>query len=125
MLLVKTKIKDSKIHGIGLFANEFISKGEMVWKYMPNFDLLLSKEEIGQLSESAKEQTHNYAYFDKKHGKYLLCSDDARFFNHSKNPNCDESKDDMTVALRDIQIGEELVVNYRDFYGNLNEHPYT
>jgi uncharacterized protein len=125
MLLVKTKIGTSPINGIGLFADQFIEKGTLVWKYMPGFDLLISKEEIERLSEPAREQTNNYAYFDTGHSKYMLCSDDARFFNHSNTPNCDESQNDITVAMRDINKGEELVVNYRVFYGNLEEHPET
>lgn len=120
--MVKTKIGRSSIDGIGLFADQFIPKGMTVWKYMPNFDLLLSKEEVDQLSEPAREQVYKYAHLDKKYGKFLLCSDDARFFNHSLNPNCDERRDDITTALRDIRVGEELVVNYQDFYGNTDGH---
>ncbi len=122
MLCVKTKIAPSKIQGIGLFADQFIPKGTAVWKFMPGFDLLMTEEEIKKLSGPAKEQFYNYAYLDKKHSKYLLCSDDARFFNHSDNPNCDERMDDITTAMRDIQSGEELIVNYKDFYGDIDQH---
>jgi len=42
------------------------------------------------------------------------------FFNHSDNPNthCVEDPDDeetADIASRDIQVGEELTVNYREF----------
>ncbi len=122
MLLIKTKVKESRIHGLGLFAAQFIPKGTVVWKFMFGFDLLMTKEEIDKLSEPAKDQFYNYAYLDKKHNKYMLCSDDARFFNHSDDPNCDERIDDITTAIRDIQLGEELIVNYKDFYGDINQH---
>jgi|SRR3989344_1306469 len=123
MLMVKTKIGPSGIAGIGLFADQVILKGTVVWKYQEGFDLLLSKEEVEKLSGPAKEQFYNYAYLDKKRGKYMLCSDDARFFNHSDNYDCDDRVDDITTAVRDIEIGEELTVNYKDFYGDMERHP--
>jgi len=124
MLTVKTKIGASKIAGIGLFADQHITKGVKVWKFEPILDLLLTKEEIAKLSEPAQEQFNNYAYLDKVRNKYLLCGDDGRFFNHSETPNCDETTEyDSTFAFRDIEAGEELTINYGDFYGNMNEHP--
>jgi hypothetical protein len=124
MLLVKTKIKQSKIEGIGLFADELIKSGTKVWGFEPKLDIVLSKEEIGKLSSAAQEQFYRYAYLDKVRNKYLLCGDDARFFNHSDKPNCDETKEnDSTFALRNIDVGEELTINYGEFYGNMYEHP--
>ena len=125
MLLVKTILGQSNISGIGLFTDESIKKGTVVWKYNTTFDHLFTKEEMNQLSDAAKEQLHKYAYFDEKYGKYLLCGDDARFFNHSDNPNCLDniSDEDISVAGRDIEKGEELTCNYKTFYSNLSEHP--
>ena len=123
MLLVKTKIGPSKIEGIGLFADEFIKCGTKVWGFEPKLDLVLSKEEVETLSPPAQQQFYKYAYLDKVRNKYLLCGDDGRFFNHSNTPNCDEKIDnDSTYASRDIEKGEELTINYGDFYGNMNEH---
>ncbi len=122
MLCVETKIAASNVQGIGLFANQAIPRGTVVWRFMPGFDLLMPKESIEKLSEPAKKQFYNYAYLDKAHGEYLLCSDDARFFNHSDQPNCDDGKEDVTIAMRDIQPGEELLVNYKDFYGDISDH---
>jgi SET domain-containing protein len=123
MLCVKTKIKVSKISGIGLFADEFIAKSALVWKFEPSLDILISNKEIAKFSHSAREQFYNYAFLDKTHGKYMLCGDDGRFFNHSENPNCDDGLPDITVALKDILQGEELTVNYRSFYGDIEKHP--
>jgi SET domain-containing protein len=123
MLTIKTKLGKSDISGIGLFADQFIPQGTIVWKFMPNFDLLLSEDEIQKLSESAQKQFYNYAYLDKKYNKYVLCSDDARFFNHSDNPNCDDGTDDVTIALRDINEGEELTIDYKDCYADIERHP--
>jgi SET domain-containing protein len=124
MLLIKTKIGQSKVEGIGLFAAQDIKKGTKVWAFEPKLDIVLSKEEISKLSKAAQEQFYRYAYLDKVRGKYLLCGDDGRFFNHSSNPNCDETaENDYTFAKRDIKAGEELTINYFEFYGNMDEHP--
>ena len=120
MILVKTKIGPSKINGTGLFANQFIAKGTAVWKFQSGFDLKVEKSELDNLSEPAREQFLKYAYLNPKTNKYLLCCDDARFFNHADNPNCidTESPDDsegVDVAAKDRQEGEELTCNYKEF----------
>jgi SET domain-containing protein len=122
MLTVKTKIGPSKIAGIGLFADEMITKGTVIWKFEPLIDILLSKEEIENLAEPSKKQFYNYSYLDEKYNKYLLCGDDGRFLNHDLNPNCDDSIPDETIAIRNIAIGEELTVNYKVFIKNLEDH---
>lgn len=120
MLLVKTKIGQSKIHGIGLFADQFIKKGTMIWKFQPGFDLKIDKDELSKLSEPAREQFLKYAYLDFATHKYILCFDDSRFFNHSEDPNSldvvsEDYECSIDVAGRDIEIGEELTCNYLDF----------
>lgn len=126
MLLVKTKVKDSGIHGLGLFAAEFIPKDTIIWKLNTKFDLLLKKEDIENFSDAAKAQILHYAYFDENYQKYVLCSDDARFFNHSKTPNCLDKMvgdEDQTIAMRDIEEGEELTSDYSTFSSDLSNHP--
>ena len=56
--------------------------------------------------------------------QYILCSDDARFFNHSDTPNTESREvagedEVITVAKRDIQPGEELTDDYRTFEAHL------
>lgn len=126
MMLVKTNLKESPIAGIGLFASEFIPQGTIVWEFNPKIDILYTKEEIEALPVAAREQIEKYTYLDEGYKKYLLCGDDARFFNHSDSPNCADlpahALVDVTIAAKDILPGEELTCNYKVFYGNLNEH---
>src|SRR3989344_7740534 len=118
MLLVKTKIGLSKIHGIGLFADEFIPKGTVIWKYVPGFDLKFTKKEVDRLPEIAKDFIHFYDY-ESDTGNCVLCVDNARFTNHSKNPNMVDNEaigviventdgEGASIAFRDINPGEEL-----------------
>ena len=82
MLLVKTKIGTSKIHGIGLFADQDISKGTIVWSFDPLIDKTLTNSEIESLPDFMKEFIDTYSFFDK--GKHILCGDFGMFVNHSK-----------------------------------------
>lgn len=123
MMLIRAKTGPSAIHGIGLFSKEFIPKDTKVWEFTEGFDLVLTKEEVKNLSKPAQEQFLNYAYLSKRSGKYVLCTDDARFFNHKipSNVTCGvPGESNVTEALecfatKDIQVGEELTNNYEEF----------
>lgn len=117
MLLVKTEVRPSPIHGLGLFAAEFIPDGTVTWRYLDGFDQRLPESILSILSGPAKEQFLKYSYVDPVTGLYELCADDARFFNHSENPNTAgvPSGEDVDIATRDINAGEELTCDYRTF----------
>ena len=129
MLLVKTRLEKSRIHGIGLFADELIREGTVVWRFHPVIDIRLTAEQIAELSGPCQEQTRRYTYREKHTGLYVLCGDDARFFNHSAEPNCIDifkgDHEDLTVALRDIRKGEELTCDYALFDLDLVEGKYS
>ena len=40
MLLINASAKSSKINGIGLFANQDVSKGTQIWKFNQRSDLV-------------------------------------------------------------------------------------
>lgn len=121
MLLVHTRLGQSAIHGIGLFSDQFISKGTCVWSFTPGFDLLIAPDELGRLSAPALLQFRRYSYLDRVVRKYVLCFDDARFMNHSDAPNLDDTTPTtheglgVTLAGRDIEPGEELTCDYSAF----------
>ena len=115
MLLIRTQIKQSSIHGIGLFAAEFIPKGTKTWEYHPTFDCAFTEEDIAQLPPFALRRFYDYSYFDSNLNKFILCFDDLRFINHTEeNPNI-ISATDHDIAARDIMEGEELLCNYHHF----------
>jgi uncharacterized protein len=120
MLMVRTKLGPSQIHGVGLFADQFIPKGTMTWRFVPGFDLRIDPDDLLRLSEPARKLFWNYAYVDKFNSHYILCFDDERFINHSENPNVIQKKhkgevEGIEIAACDIMPGEELTVNYFDF----------
>jgi SET domain-containing protein len=83
MLFVKTKVLPSKIHGLGLFADEFIPKGTIIWKFTPGFDLKFTKEQIKSVPKQVQEYLETYCWLSKKSGKYCFSSDNGKYFNHS------------------------------------------
>ena len=111
MLRVKTKIGLSKIDGVGLFANQFIPKGTTTWQHDHEFDISFDESVLERIPEHVKDQFMKYAYFDYQDNKYILCSDDQRFINYSRNPNID-STPNKDIAIRDIEEGEELTCDY-------------
>ena len=118
MLLVKTYLAPSRIHGIGLYAGEPIRSGTVVWRLHPAIDVELTDADLAALSAPAREQIRRYTYVDLVRGKHVLCGDDARFFNHADHPNCHDFPDadgGTTVAARDIGEGEELTSDYSRF----------
>lgn len=111
MLLVSTYVARSKIEGNGLFAREFIPKGTLVWEFNPKFDREFTEEDLNNLPEIAKDFVKKYSYKDQVTGNYILSSDNAKFMNHSSNPNIDINN----KASKDIYPGEEITCNYLEF----------
>lgn len=107
MLLVDARVGPSSIQGLGLFAQEFIPKGTTIWEYDAGLDLRLSQAEVDALPDRARKTFQRYSYWSIKFGGHILCFDDARFWNHSDDPNTDGRR-----AMRDIVAAEELTHAY-------------
>ena len=123
MLLVKTKLAPSGIHGLGVFAEELIPAGTVVWQFQPDFDFRVSEESVALLPEIARAKLLHYSA--KWGGGYVISADDSRFLNHSATaanlrttaePDCD-------IATRDIMPGEELLEDYREFDDTFDGRP--
>ena len=115
MLLVKTKLGESSKHGIGLFADQFVPKGTVTWEYSSLYDSSYTEDEVQKMSEPARQQFLHYAYFDKDINKNILCFDDQRFINHTSNGANILSTPHRDIAIRDIDVGEELLCDYNKF----------
>lgn len=117
MLVVRTSLRHSPIHGLGCYADEEIKKGQTVWRMDPGIDLEFSEEDLKKFPRSFVEFLKIYAYspMSEEVKKYILCIDHARHMNHSENPNLLETDDGRNIAARDIMIGEELTCDYSKF----------
>ena len=125
MLFVKTKIGLSKIQGIGLFSDEDILKGTLVYEaclYLGRYlDVVVWTEDEWnvlekQLNEESFKQIKRCTYKHKKDNTYNFELDNTRFINHSDKPNIAENTKGRDVAIRDIKKGEEILINYKMFY---------
>jgi hypothetical protein len=118
MLLVKTEVRESEIAGVGLFFLEDIKKGQEVWRFDNQIDRSLSDLEVAGLPEIFQQYLETYAYIDLETGLWVLCGDNGRFVNHSKNPNVISVVSDlftMDIAKRDIKAGEEYTADYSEW----------
>jgi SET domain-containing protein len=120
MMLVATEVRPSAIHGIGLFATQFIPRGTVVWRFNPALDVALKLPDIGSLDRTTREFIRMYGYWSKQSGRCVVCTDNARFFNHADKPNTRNMEihgdaEPLDIAIRDIASGEELTANYWEF----------
>ena len=122
MLKVRTRLEQSTIPGagMGLFADEFIKEGTVIWKLDINIDRLISKDDFENMDPIYKTFVSTYGYTRRDYPFIILCADNARFVNHFTSGNMvgnDEPFGSMEVSIanRDIQIGEEILEDYTIF----------
>lgn len=109
---VEVKNSSNIDYGLGLFAKEFINKNSIVWEFKDGIDIKINQNTFDNLSSIHKNYFKKYGWKD---GEYIYSSCDlTNFINHSFNPNLICSGD-LTIAKKDINIGEELFMNYKEF----------
>jgi SET domain-containing protein len=112
MLLVKTYLDKSRIHGLGVFADEFIRKEAKVWCFVFGFDRFYNAKTFAKLPKPAKDYIKRYGY---RWGREILFSaDHDSYMNHSEEPNT-YLKNGFAIARRNIRKGEEITYDYREF----------
>jgi len=104
----KTEIRKANIDGLGTFAKEDITKGEILFIRGGH---LLKREEMFYY-----KQIDGYWPITDE---YFLAATNAKEFkkikiyvNHSCNPNCGLRGEITGVAMRDIKQGEEITMDY-------------
>jgi len=119
MMLVRTRVGESAIHGMGLFAAESLPAGTPVWRFLPGFDHDFSPVQYAALPLLAREHARRFCFVSRENGHVILSGDHACFINHSIHPNTGApahgAVPGTTVALRDIAAGEEITCNYLDY----------
>lgn len=122
MLIISTYVERSNIDGLGLFAGQDIEEGDIVWFFDPSVDLVFDKETFNKIMEllpkDVNERITKWSYTRKD--TIVLPADNARFVNHSNDPNviCHGKYD---LAVRKILKGEEITNNYKQFEEDPNQ----
>jgi SET domain-containing protein len=116
MILVPCVVSPSSIDGVGLFADENIKKGTMIWKLTPDTtDLVVTKENatgmLNTFGSQFKAIFEKYAYFDTELQQFVTHLDEMKYMNHSSTPNT-FTTDNTMYAIKDIKKGEELTEDY-------------
>lgn len=115
MLRVKTQLAPSKIHGLGVFADEPIRAGQTVWELDQLLDLRISDLVFAALPAQTQAyiRRHCYVNYGAPH-EFVMCFDDARFINFAANPSLqlanDNTPNSPLIAARDIAVWDELTV---------------
>jgi len=104
-------VKDSEIHGKGIFIAADISEGEKI--------LSIKGEVIdGYECERREEEEQNVYIFWSDDNTYIdtAMTDKIKYINHDCDFNCDIVEDEnnglMIIAYRNIKAGEELTIDY-------------
>ncbi|HJU73923.1 MAG TPA: SET domain-containing protein-lysine N-methyltransferase [Gemmatimonadaceae bacterium] len=109
------ELRRSKIQGQGAFATRRIPKGERIIEYTG--ERISWKEADRRYDDATMKRHHTFLFTLNSR----VCVDaavegnDARFINHSCDPNCEAVivKDHIYIeAIRDIKPGEELAYDY-------------
>jgi len=118
MFVVRTSLRPSSIQGLGCFAEEPIKKGQVVWQFDPRLDIRIPLRELSKFPEAIQDHFRIYTYVEMIEGQEVMiyCADLSKHVNHSDIPNLLDTPDNVQeIAMRDIEIGEELTCNYYSF----------
>lgn len=118
MIHIKYKLDKSGYHGIGLFSDEDLSVGQLIYTASPLLDVNLTQEQFDTISDEEKEEIKWWGYFNESTKRWHVDFDVSKFINHSPEGNLTQDKnhkDAYLITLRDIKRGEELTQNYLEF----------
>jgi hypothetical protein len=109
------RVRRSPIHGTGVFAIAPIPKGTRVVEYLG--DRVSHEEADRRYEDKAADDNHTFLFTvdDRIVIDAGVGGNEARWINHSCDPNCETVIEDKRVfieAARDIASGQELAYDY-------------
>ena len=110
------EIRSSPIQGLGAFATRKIPAGTRLIEYVG--ERITSAESEVRYPDTPGERHHTFLFAidDDIVVDAAVDGNDARFINHSCDPNCDAIIEDKRIwitTVRDIAPGEELAYDYK------------
>lgn len=110
------EVRDSRVHGLGVFALRRIRKGTRVIEYLGE---RISHREADRRYD-LKEENDNHTFLFIVDSRTVIDAgvdgNEARFINHTCGPNCESVTHNRRVfieAIRTIEPGEELAYDYQ------------
>ncbi|HYE32868.1 MAG TPA: SET domain-containing protein-lysine N-methyltransferase [Methylomirabilota bacterium] len=114
-------VRQSDIHGTGVFADQVIQPGTRVLEYIGE---RVPKEEADRRCKEGN--TFIFTINDEFDLDGDIEANVAKYINHSCEPNCYSELDEeqiFIIALRRIEVGEELTFNYGYDLKDYKDHP--
>ena len=110
------EVRRSDVHGLGVFATKRIPKGSRIIEYVG--ERVSHAEADRRYEEKDANDSHTFLFIvdSKTVIDAGVDGNDARFFNHSCDPNCESTVEKRRVyieSIRDIELGEELTYDYQ------------
>jgi SET domain-containing protein len=111
----RTQVRESGIHGRGVYAIRPIKAGDRVLEYKGR---IITWRRAQALHPHDPSQPNHTFYFHLDDGHVIDAKHEgntARWINHACEPNLEAQQDGMRVflkALRDINVDEELFYDY-------------
>lgn len=96
--------------GVGVVATRLIPAGTAVYQSDP-LDIRIPANDPRLSDPKLAEYIETYTYLDPD-GTRVMCWDIGKYVNHSCTPNTLTTGYGFQVALRDIQVGEEITDDY-------------
>jgi SET domain-containing protein len=112
----KVEVRNSKIHGRGVYAIQPIKKGARVIEYLG--ERVSHYEADSRYELKPDDDGHTFLFIVD--GRTVIDAgvdgNEARYINHSCDPNCEtiiENRRVFIEAIRDIKPGQELGYDYQ------------
>ncbi len=115
MKKILLEVRPSNIQGLGAFATQSIKKGTRIIEYKGQ--RITPAEADRRYDDDASEHPRVLLFAVDSHTVIdgAIRGNEARFINHSCEPNCEAVTEKRRVfieAQRDIESGEELLYDY-------------
>jgi SET domain-containing protein len=118
MIHVEYKLKESGLHGIGLFSDQYIKQGDLIYTASPLLDLNITQQQFDTLKQEEKDELLWWGFFDQPSQMWHVDFDVSKFINHSYQASVTQHSDHdvaYLIATRDMNLGEEITQNYLEF----------
>jgi SET domain-containing protein len=110
------EVRDSALHGLGVFATRRIRKGTRVIEYLGERVSHAEADRRYESKDAGDAHTFLFIVDPRTVIDAGVDGNDARFVNHACAPNCESVIENRRVfidAIRTIQPGEELTYDYQ------------
>ncbi len=119
------EVRNSRIQGKGVFATRRIRPGQRLIEYIG--ERITTEEADNRYDDDAMDRHHTFLFEvdDENVIDAGRIGNEARYINHSCDPNCEAVNEDGRIfieAIKNIQPGAELLYDYSyEHEGELSE----